>query len=60
MTVRQILGDFRLEDLPDRSRLFFERFMLPKKTIQLVVAARDRGIDVEKILREILYPNMTA
>jgi len=33
MTVRQILEDHRLEDLPDRSRLFFERFMLPRKTI---------------------------
>ena len=58
MTVRQILGDRRLEDLPDRARLFFERFMLPRKTIQLVAAAQDRGIDVEKILQEILYPSM--
>ena len=58
MTVRQILGDRRLEDLPDRSRLFFERFMLPRKTIQLVSVAQDRGIDVEKILQEILYPSI--
>jgi hypothetical protein len=58
VTVRQILGDRQLEDLPDRLRLYFERFMLPKKTIQLVVGAQDRGIDVEKILQEILYPSM--
>jgi len=58
MTVRQILGDRRLEDLPDRSRLYFERFMLSRKTIQLVAVAQDRGIDVEKILQEILYPSM--
>ena len=58
MTVRQVLGDRRLEDLPDRSRLFFERFMLPRKTIQLVATAQDRGIDVEKILQEILYPSI--
>ena len=44
--------------LPDRARLFFERFMLPRKTIQLVATAQDRGIDVEKILQEILYPIM--
>ena len=58
MTVRQILGDRRLKDLPDRLRLYFERFMLPRKTIQLVVEAQDRGVDVEKILQEILYPSM--
>ena len=58
VTVRQILGDRQLGDLPDRLRLYFERFMLPRKTIQLVVEAQDRGIDVEKILQEILYPSM--
>ncbi|MBW2353834.1 MAG: hypothetical protein JRF51_11505 [Deltaproteobacteria bacterium] len=58
ITVREILGDRRLEDLPDRSRLFFERFMLSRKTIQLVIEAQERGIDVEKILQEILYPSM--
>jgi hypothetical protein len=33
---------------------------LSGKTIQLAVAVLDRAIDVEKILREILYPSMTA
>jgi len=32
--------------------------MLPRNTIQLVVEAQDRGIDVEKILQEILYPSI--
>ncbi|MBW1852347.1 MAG: hypothetical protein JRJ15_13150 [Deltaproteobacteria bacterium] len=48
----------RLEDLPDRARLFFERFMLPRKTTQLVATAQDSGIDVERILREIFYPSL--
>jgi len=58
ITAREVLGDRRLEDLPDRSRLFFERFMLPRRTIQLVVEAQERGLNVDRILEEILYPSM--
>jgi hypothetical protein len=56
MTVRQILEDRRLEDLTDRSRLFFERFMLSRRTIQLVTEAQERGLNVDRILEEMLYP----
>ena len=56
MDVWQVLGDRQLEDLPERARLFFERMVLSRKTIRLVVDAQRRGIDVDSILKEILYP----
>jgi len=36
--------------------MFFERMMLSHETIELVVEAQRRGINVSRILREILYP----
>jgi hypothetical protein len=56
MTVSQILQGRRLEALPERSRLFFERMVLSRKTIRLVVEAQRRGIDLDRILQEMLYP----
>jgi len=56
MSVSQILRGRRINDLPDRSRLFFNRMILPKKTIELVVEAQRRGIDIDRILQEMLYP----
>ena len=56
MNVHKILNGHRLEDLPERARLFFERMILSRETIQLVVEAQRRGIDLDRILREILYP----
>ena len=48
------LGRRKLENLPDRPRLFFERMLLSRKTIKLVVAAQQKGIDVDEMLEEIL------
>ena len=39
-------------------RLFLERMILSRETIQLVVEAQRRGIDVDKLLETILYPEM--
>ena len=57
MDPKQILGKRKLEDLPDRVRIFFERMLVPKETMYLVLEAQRRGIDVDKILNEILYPS---
>ena len=57
MEVHQILQDKELERLPDRSRLFFERLIIPRKTVQLVIEAQRRGINVQGILQEILHPS---
>jgi hypothetical protein len=54
MDVKQVLGRRKLENLPDRPRLFFERMLLSRKTIKLVVAAQRRGIDVDEMLETVL------
>ena len=56
MTVEEILDGCRLEELPERPRMFFERMILSRKTIKLVIDAQRRGIDVDKLLETILYP----
>ena len=56
MTVEQVLDGRRLEDLPKRAQIFFERHILTRKTIRLVVEAQRRGIDIDKILELILNP----
>ena len=56
MTVEQILDGRKLEDVSERTRLYFERMFLSRETIQLVVEAQARGIDLNRILKEILYP----
>jgi len=58
MTVEEILDGRHLGDIPERSRMFFERMILPRKTINLIVEARRRGIDVDKLLETILYPEI--
>ncbi len=58
MTVEEILDGRRLEDIPERPRMFFERMILSRKTINLVVEAQRRGIDVDKLLETILYPEI--
>jgi len=57
MTVEQIVQNRRLDTLPDRVRIYFERMALSRETIQLVLEAQHRGIDLDKILTEILYSN---
>ena len=57
MNAHQILNGRRLKDLPERARLFFERMILSRETIDLVAEAQRKGIDVDRILREILYPS---
>ena len=56
INVYQILNGQPFNDLPERARLFFERMVLSRETIDLVAEAQRRGIDVDRILREILYP----
>ncbi|MBW2610076.1 MAG: hypothetical protein JRC68_07005 [Deltaproteobacteria bacterium] len=56
MTVQQVLGNRKLEDLSLRKRIFFERMMLSRNTLRLVIEAQRRGIDVDRILEAILYP----
>ena len=56
MDVSDILQGRSLDELSDRQRMFFERMILPKKTLQLVIETKRRGIDLEKILEAILYP----
>jgi|GEM_PF-1941948 len=59
MNVDQILDGRKLEDLPDRARRFFKRMMLSHETIELVVEAQRRGINVNRILKEILHPQVS-
>ena len=56
MTVEEILDGRHLKDVPEQTRVFFERIILSRKTINLVVEAQRRGIDVDKLLETILYP----
>jgi hypothetical protein len=56
MTVEQVLNGRNLEDLPKRAQIFFERHILSRKTIRLVVEAQRRGIDIDKILELLLNP----
>ena len=56
MDAHQILKGRSLDELPERSRLFFERMILPRKTVHLVIEAKRRGIDLDRILQEMLYP----
>ena len=58
MDARQILAGRDIDDLPDRARIFFKRMILPPKTLELVIEAQRRGIDLDRILQEILYPKV--
>ena len=55
MDARQILTWRNIDDLPDRARIFLKRMILPPKTVELVIEAQLRGIDLDKILQEMLY-----
>jgi plasmid maintenance system antidote protein VapI len=57
VNVGQILDGQELEELPIRPKMFFERMMVSRSTLKLVVEAQRRGINVESILKEMLYPN---
>jgi hypothetical protein len=57
MDARQIMAGRNIDDLPDRARIFFKRMIVPPKTLELVIEAQRRGIDLDLILQEILYPN---
>ena len=58
MSVDQILNGRRLEDIPERARLFFERMTISRNTIGLVVKTQRRGIDVDKLLETVPYPEI--
>lgn len=57
MEVRRILDGRNVEALSERARIFFKRMILPPKTLELVIEAQRRGIDLDRILKEMLYPN---
>jgi hypothetical protein len=54
MSVEEILDGQRLSDIPVKPRLFLERMILSRKTINLVVEAQQRGIDVDRLLEIVL------
>ena len=54
ISVPEILRGKGLDDLPERPRMFFERMMIPRKTLQGVIKARARGVDVDRLLEETL------
>jgi hypothetical protein len=56
MDAHQILTGRNIDDLPDRARIFFKRMILPPKTLELVIETQRRGIDIDRILEEILNP----
>ncbi len=56
MDVSQVLAGRKIEDLPRRARLFFQRMLLSKTTLELVIEAQRRGINLDRILKEMLYP----
>ncbi len=60
MDARQLLAGRNIDDLPDRARIFFKRMILPPKTLELVIEAQLRGIDLDRILKEMLYPNLES
>jgi hypothetical protein len=57
MDAGQILAGRNIDDLPDRARIFLKRMILPPKTLELVIEAQRRGINLDRILQEMLYPN---
>lgn len=54
MLPRFFLGDQSLDDLPDRTMLFFKWIILSDKTIDLVIDAQRRRIYVGAILEKFL------
>ena len=58
--VYQLLQGRSLEDLPERHRIFFERMILSKRTVQLVIEAQRKGIDIDNILELILHPGKNS
>jgi hypothetical protein len=56
MDARQILAVRNIDDLPDRARIFFKRMILPPKSLEQVIEAQRRGIDLDRILQEMLKP----
>ena len=60
MSVNEILQGRKLEDLPERSRMFFERMIVSRNTLRLVIEAQRRGINLDRILKEILYPQSNS
>ncbi|MCP4628431.1 MAG: hypothetical protein GY850_33700 [bacterium] len=56
MDARQILAGKNVDDLPDRTRIFFKSMILSPKTLELVIEAQRRGNNLDRILQEMLYP----
>ncbi|MFC1534745.1 hypothetical protein ACFL7M_15435 [Thermodesulfobacteriota bacterium] len=54
MTVAQVLQGRRLEDLPDGQKTFFQRLLIPKKTLTLIMKAKERGVDVDGLIQAAL------
>lgn len=60
MTIDQILQGRELKTLPERARIFFERMSMSRRTLRLITEAQRRGIDLNLILENILYPKSTG
>ena len=58
ISVEQLLEGQKIEGLQDRAKIYLERMALSRETIQLVLEAQHRGIDVDAILKNILYPSL--
>lgn len=56
MSVDQILEGRDLEDLPIKLKMFFERMLVPQNTLRMVIEAQRRGINIDRILEVLLYP----
>ena len=54
MTVKQLLGGKKLEELSPEERRFIERFTLKDATMDRIAAVKDRGLDLDNILDSIL------
>ena len=57
MKVEQILQGTKLEDLSDGQQTFFQRLLIPKKTLPLIMMAKDRGVDVDGLIKAALGLN---
>jgi len=60
MDARQLLAGRDIDELPDRARIFFKRMILPPKTVELAIEAQRRGIDLDRILKEMLFPKSSS
>ena len=54
MTLDELLQGRKLNDLPKKERIFFQRLQLDDEEICLIAAAKDQGTDTKSLLRSIV------